>query len=379
MAPTGRAMIFNIVHTTAYEYSAPAIESFTELRVRPRESNRQIVHHHVTEVTPRAALEEFTDYYDNAVECLSVPFRHKTLAVTSRSTVETLPHKDAISALDLTVSEAVRINWPQRRELFDFLMPSRHAPINPELEQLSRELLPSSASFAESILGLNSYIFEKFTYMPGVTDVRTPLADVLRKRQGVCQDFAHLMIALIRCAGLPARYVSGYLETESVRGEGHLVGATASHAWVEGFSAQRHVDRPSTRPTTCSRASATCRSASGATIATCRRCAASSRAPGGRRSPSWSPCREPPGKPWGPDDAATRHLPRQRPPVVAPEPDRVDCRRAGRGRARRHRRARLVPAGGSLRPARHRRSRRRTRRWRTSWPGRNCCATSSST
>jgi len=228
-------MIFNIVHTTAYEYSAPAIESFTELRVRPRQSTRQIVHRHVTEVTPRAALEEFVDYYDNAVECLSVPYRHKTLTVTSRSTVETLPHKDALSALDLSVSEAVRLNWPQRRELFDFLMPSRHAPITPELEQMSKKLLPSGASFAGSMLDLCNYIYEKFTYMPGVTDVRTPLSDVLRKRQGVCQDFAHLMIALVRCAGLPARYVSGYLETESVRGATGLVGATASHAWVEVY------------------------------------------------------------------------------------------------------------------------------------------------
>jgi transglutaminase-like putative cysteine protease len=228
-------MIFNIVHTTAYEYSAPAIESFTELRVRPRKSNRQIVHRHVTEVTPHAVLEEFADYYDNAVECLSVPYRHKTLSVTSRSTVETLPHKDALSALDLTVSEAVRLSWPDRRELFDFVMPSLHAPITPELEELSKELLPSSASFAGSILGMSKHIFETFTYMPGVTDVRTPLSEVLSKRQGVCQDFAHLMIALMRCAGLPARYVSGYLETESVSGSSDLVGATASHAWVQVY------------------------------------------------------------------------------------------------------------------------------------------------
>jgi transglutaminase-like putative cysteine protease len=228
-------MIFNIVHTTAYEYSAPAIESFTELRVRPRKSNRQIVHRHVTEVTPHAVLEEFADYYDNAVECLSVPYRHKTLSVTSRSTVETLPHKDALSALDLSVSEAVRLNWPERRELFDFLMPSEHSPITPELEQLSKEQLPSSASFSESILGLSSYIFKNFAYMPGVTDVRTPLEEVVRTRQGVCQDFAHLMIALVRCAGLPARYVSGYLETDSVIGSTELIGATASHAWVEVY------------------------------------------------------------------------------------------------------------------------------------------------
>ena len=228
-------MIFNIVHTTAYEYSAPAIESYTELRVRPRQSNRQIVHHHVTEVTPRAALEEFTDYYDNMVECLSVPYRHKTLTVTSRSTVETQPHKDALSGLDLTVSEAVRLYWPQRRELFDFLMPSMHSPITPEIEAMSKQQLPSSGSFSEGIKGLCSFIFTKFTYMPGVTDIRTPLSEVMRKRQGVCQDFAHLMIALLRAAGLPARYVSGYIETDSVRGGTGLVGATASHAWVEVY------------------------------------------------------------------------------------------------------------------------------------------------
>src|SRR5260221_14511061 len=156
-------MIFNIVHTTAYEYSAPAIESYTELRVRPRQSNRQTVHRHVTEVTPHAALEEFSDYYENTVECLSVPFRHKCLTVTSRSTVETLPHKDALSGLDLTVSEAVRLNWPYRRELFDFLMPSIHAPITPKIETLSKQQLRSRSSFAESMLALRTNIFNNFT------------------------------------------------------------------------------------------------------------------------------------------------------------------------------------------------------------------------
>jgi transglutaminase-like putative cysteine protease len=228
-------MIFNIVHTTAYEYSAPAIESFTELRVHPRQSNLQNVLHHVTEVTPRVPLEVFTDYYGNTVECLSVPFRHKTLSVTSRSTVETMPRNDALCGLDLTVSEAVRLNWQHRRQLFDYMMPSKNAPITPEIEALSKERLPSSASFAQSIQELCSYIYNEFKYMPGTTDVRTPLTEVLKKRQGVCQDFAHLMIALVRSAGLPARYVSGYIETEPVKSATNLTGATASHAWVEVY------------------------------------------------------------------------------------------------------------------------------------------------
>jgi transglutaminase-like putative cysteine protease len=228
-------MIFNVIHTTSYEYSAPAVESFTELRVHPRQSNLQNVLFHVTEVTPHTPLEVFTDYYGNTVECLSVPFRHKCLSVTSRSTVETLARNDPLSGLDLSVSEAVRLNWPQRRQLFDYLIPSVHSPITPEVEQLSRERLPSSASFAESIQGLYSYIYNEFTYMPGVTDLRTPLSEVMRTRQGVCQDFAHLMIAVVRAAGIPARYVSGYIETAPPRESDGLTGATASHAWVEVY------------------------------------------------------------------------------------------------------------------------------------------------
>jgi len=146
-----------------------------------------------------------------------------------------MPHKDALIGLDLSVSEAVRLNWPRRRELFDFLMPSINVPLLPEIEMLTKQQLPSSASFSDSIRGLCAYIFNNFAYVPGVTEVRTPLAEVLQKRQGVCQDFAHLMIAMIRCAGLPARYVSGYIETEPVPGSNGLVGATASHAWVEVY------------------------------------------------------------------------------------------------------------------------------------------------
>ncbi len=82
-------------------------------------------------------------------------------------------------------------------------------------------------------MGLNQHIYKSYTYMPGVTDLRTPLSEVIAKRQGVCQDFAHLMIALVRCAGLPARYVSGYIETYSPGDERALTGAAASHAWVE--------------------------------------------------------------------------------------------------------------------------------------------------
>lgn len=247
-------MHFQIVHTTDYEYSAPAVESYTELRVRPRNTLKQVVVNHTTEINPQVALETFTDYYGNYVEAMSVPFRHRSLSVTSRSTVETRTLPDALSGLDLTVSEAVRLCWPRRRELYDFLMPSEHVPISPAVEKLVTKVLPSSAPFVETILGLNTYLFKNFKYQPGVTDISTPIDEVIASHKGVCQDFAHVMIALIRAAGLPARYVSGYIETdaaaqrserrgsgllpgfdEDVEEEAKLIGATASHAWVEVY------------------------------------------------------------------------------------------------------------------------------------------------
>jgi transglutaminase-like putative cysteine protease len=249
-------MYFHIVHTTEYEYSDAAVESYTELRVQPRSNLRQVVHRHMTQVTPRVPMESFVDYYGNHVEFLSVPFRHRHLTVTSRSAVETREILDPLSGFDLTISEAVRFAWPHRRELFDFLMPSRHCPMHESVESLAAELLPSRAPFVASLLGFNKYLHKNFKYHPGVTDVSTPIAQVIDERRGVCQDFAHVMIAVLRCAGLAARYVSGYIETDAaarhseeypvdpVEGTGleeepadvRLIGSTASHAWVEVFA-----------------------------------------------------------------------------------------------------------------------------------------------
>jgi transglutaminase-like putative cysteine protease len=250
-------MHFRIVHTTQYTYSAPAIESFSELRVRPRQTLRQVVHQHATEVTPRVPLEVFQDFYGNWVESLSVPFRHNRLIVTSRSTVQTRPYQDAMGGLDLTVSEAVHLTWPQRRDLYDFLMPSVHVPLSPTMERIAKEHLPKNAPFTESIVKLNEFLFRTLKYEPGTTEISTPIETVWEKKRGVCQDFAHLMIAVLRCAGLPARYVSGYIETETQakisKGElppptefdndddkSPLIGATASHAWVEVYMPNGH-------------------------------------------------------------------------------------------------------------------------------------------
>lgn len=232
-------MFFHIEHTTEYVYSEPATESFSELRLRPRDNPRQRVSRHATLVEPKVLVESYTDYFGNFVETLSVPFRHNKLVVTSLCEVETRAFADALPLLDLTISEARLLYASRRRELHDFLQPSFYIPFGPAIRDLSRQLLRSQQSFAEALQTLNRHIFTNYKYKPGATDVRTSVPKFLETGEGVCQDFAHLMIGLCRIAGIPARYVSGYIETHppgTTRDEGGLIGSAASHAWVEIFS-----------------------------------------------------------------------------------------------------------------------------------------------
>lgn len=232
-------MIFHIHHTTEYSYSAPATESFSELRLRPRDSRRQTVYRHATIIEPAVLVEDYLDYFGNHVEVVSIPFRHHQLTVTSVCDVETHPHVDALSGLDLTLSEARQLYRPLEIDLFDFLRPSRYIPFNTRMTRMAAELLPDSGDFASLVKNLNGHIFDRFKYVPGATDVRTPVTKFLEKGKGVCQDFAHLMICLCRNAGIPARYVSGYIEThppEEDERMARLIGAAASHAWVEIYT-----------------------------------------------------------------------------------------------------------------------------------------------
>jgi transglutaminase-like putative cysteine protease len=239
-------MVFHIEHTTEYTYPEAATESFSELRLRPRESNRQLLSQHCTYIQPQVPVESYVDYFGNYVETISIPFRHTNLLVRSISDVETTELTDALSGIDLTISEAQQLYHPFRRELFDYLQPSHFISWTPEIVEMARALLPGPAPFAESLYELNNYIFENFRYESGVTNAQTTVAEFFEQHRGVCQDFAHLMISVCRCAGIPARYVSGYIESDIIPANADgtvdpaLIGNAASHAWVEIFSPNFH-------------------------------------------------------------------------------------------------------------------------------------------
>ena len=235
-------MFFHIEHTTEYRYSEPATESFSELRLRPRDSLKQKVSRHYTRVEPSVLVESHTDYFGNFVETVSIPFRHPSLVVTSVCDVETKPFNDALAAVQLTVAEARQLYTERRRELHDFLRPSQIVTFPPGVWALADEFLPPAAPFTESLRTLNTHLYQSLRYRPGMTDAGTTVEQFLKFKEGVCQDFAHLMISVCRAAGIPARYVSGYIETDPVLGpdgeplDTALIGATASHAWLEIFS-----------------------------------------------------------------------------------------------------------------------------------------------
>jgi len=235
-------MLFHIEHITEYRYSETVTESFSEIRLRPRDSLRQRVSRHYSRVEPAAVVESYTDYFGNFVETVSIPFRHQSLAVTSVCDVETKPKLVDFPLSDLTVADAQQLYSSQRRELHDFLRPSHFVQFAPGVSELAAEFFPPSAPVTEALSSLNEYLFQQLRYRPGVTDCATTVTEFLSTREGVCQDFAHLMISICRAAGLPARYVSGYIETDPViakddeRDAPELIGATASHAWVEVYS-----------------------------------------------------------------------------------------------------------------------------------------------
>ncbi|MEM6823123.1 MAG: transglutaminase family protein, partial [Verrucomicrobiota bacterium] len=137
--------------------------------------------------------------------------------------------------LEVPVGEARQIYNSTLYQLFEYLQPSALVPFNQHL-RIRKKFFLQAATIGESLLGLNRWIFENFEYQSGSTDLSTPIRDVVMKRRGVCQDFSHLMLAILRSNGIPCRYVSGYIEPNDPTKTGSkLVGAAASHAWVEVY------------------------------------------------------------------------------------------------------------------------------------------------
>jgi transglutaminase-like putative cysteine protease len=228
-------MPLRVNHTTTYSYSDPVSLCHTEVRLVPRTSAAQTLldHELVILPAPEVAIAR-KDYFGNAVTYFSSQEPHLQLSITAHSLVELQtadPLQPRLTPKWEQVSEEVRRH--ERAETFDalqFVFESPRVRTAREFADYAAPSFPAGRALLEGALDLCARIHREFEYDPRATTVTTPVDEVLRLRHGVCQDFAHLMIASLRSIGLPARYVSGYLRSGS-----NSVGQEASHAWASIF------------------------------------------------------------------------------------------------------------------------------------------------
>jgi transglutaminase-like putative cysteine protease len=229
-------MLFQVVHTTGYDYADAAMEAYLEVRLTPPVRPEQEVLRHRIEFHPTAEASDYIDYFGNRTTFYSMTLRHRQLKVTNRVTVRTLPRVLPKSGLALTVAEARQI-LKSGTSIFDYLQPTEAIPLVEESASWAREILRENRPLGEALDELNKTIYHEFKYRSGSTDIETPLSQIWKKREGVCQDFAHVMISILRAARIPCRYVCGYIESEPTVSADptrkRLVGSLATHAWVE--------------------------------------------------------------------------------------------------------------------------------------------------
>lgn len=236
-------MRLNVVHETHYSYSNPVVLSRQLLHLTPRALAWQACDAHHLSVEPEPGeFGEGTDFFGNRTARLLIAAPHEELRVRAESTLNVAPREQQALALPQTAWETVRdrVRAPggdgtagaALMEAAGFLYESPHVETWRELAGYGAQSFTRGRGALEAALDLTRRIYADFKFDKTATSVSTPLREVLKRRRGVCQDFAHLMIGSLRSLGLPARYVSGYLLTEPPPGRPRLVGADASHAWV---------------------------------------------------------------------------------------------------------------------------------------------------
>jgi len=233
-----KTMRWDITQVTVYDWGAAVPFADCVLRLIPIERRGQRVHVSDLSVDPPAsAMVDGLDFWGNHVTRVGFRRSHRRLTIRAGATVTVAP-PPPFDPDPSPPHEAIRTAAAGSRSLdhddpVHFLFPSRWVPLTPTVTEWTLASFPPGRSILAGSLDLTRRIRRDFAYDPEATDVATPLAEAFAARRGVCQDFAHVMIAGLRGLGLPAAYVSGYLRTVPPPGEKRLEGADAMHAWVE--------------------------------------------------------------------------------------------------------------------------------------------------
>ncbi|MEM6676750.1 MAG: transglutaminase family protein [Pseudomonadota bacterium] len=230
-------MLYEVRHVTAYRYARPAAFSQHLLRLTPRETDDQRVLSTRIELTPRTEVSPERDMFGNTAHMATVTRPHESLTITATSRVERQAPSQFIfeagAGWEQVRDQALgSSNAPPVPSVAPFIFPSAMTEPNAALRAYAAESLLPGRPLLAAASDLMSRIYRDFEYVPGATAADTLPEESFAVRRGVCQDFAHVMLACLRAFRLPARYVSGYLRTIPPEGQTRLEGADASHAWV---------------------------------------------------------------------------------------------------------------------------------------------------
>ncbi len=235
---------YHVVHETRYEYESPVSLSQQQLHLAPRILENQQIDEQQVDIDPVPSWRrDGNDAFGNPVSWIAFHAPHEHLLIRSTMAVSVMPREELDLAASLpleTLRERLAYGSPNPLaadlDAMRFLFESPHVRIKHELADYAADCFPPETPVLVGAKALMAKIFREFTFDPEATTVSTPVLEVLEKKRGVCQDFAHLMIACLRALGIPARYVSGYLLTRPPPGKPRLIGADASHAWVAVYS-----------------------------------------------------------------------------------------------------------------------------------------------
>jgi transglutaminase-like putative cysteine protease len=238
-------MIYSILHTTTFSYQPAVRESVMEVRLQPRSETLQRLLSFQLDVSPAANIMQYRDFMGNTVHHFDIAGNHTQVKVTAQSTVEveSAPPPRSVDAGDWKDLDRALADLSAKEDYWEMLLPSQFAQSTDRLQALARELRCERRDTPLDLLTeLNAAIYKSFAYVPKSTKVNSPIDDALQSRQGVCQDFAHIMIALLRPLHIPCRYVSGYMFHRNNNNNDDDAGEPkyrslegASHAWVEAL------------------------------------------------------------------------------------------------------------------------------------------------
>ena len=220
-------MRLKVFHRTRYRYRVPVRDSYNELRLRPAADDPARLEFFLLNVQPPSRLRHFRDRWQNFVHYFDLPEPHSELTIEAQSIINTSNTYEGRDPVGGTFDELATL---QDEMLAPFAGSSQYVTVDPACWREAIDVRDNRTDVFETALAVMRHVNRAWTYAPNTTLSSTHMREVMEKRRGVCQDFAHVMIGFCRALGIPTRYASGYLH-----GSVDLRGAQASHAWCEVF------------------------------------------------------------------------------------------------------------------------------------------------